>query len=59
MSPSSYNSNVPPTVANTSEYRACQPRQTESSDLNGDDGGAYEYLYRLEAKGTEPLLPAV
>ena len=26
---------------NTSEYRACQPRQTESADLNGDDGGAY------------------
>ena len=27
--------------ANTSQYRACQPRQTESADLNGDDGGAY------------------
>ena len=26
---------------NTSNNGSCQPRQTESTDLNGDDGGAY------------------
>lgn len=42
---------------NTSNNGSCQPRQTESTDLNGDDGGAYrrtgENGHQNAEQGTE------